>query len=64
MVEDVFQAQIDTMIEKQQLFAQDKTQVDIAYPLIEQFLKSKLAQRLYQAEKTGQAGLSGNFPLL
>ncbi|MDI9490873.1 MAG: UvrD-helicase domain-containing protein [Bacillota bacterium] len=50
----IFQAQIDTMIEKQQLFAQDKTQVDIAYPLIEQFLKSKLAQRLYQAEKTGQ----------
>ncbi|NLM18425.1 MAG: UvrD-helicase domain-containing protein, partial [Clostridiaceae bacterium] len=51
--EDIFREQIEQMIHKQQLFAKNRAQAAAAYPLLEKFLRSEIAQRIYQVEKTG-----------
>ncbi|NLJ70960.1 MAG: UvrD-helicase domain-containing protein [Clostridiaceae bacterium] len=51
--ENIFREQIEQMIHKQQLFAKNKSQAKAAYPFLEKFLRSEIAQRLYQVEKAG-----------
>lgn len=51
--EDIFRAQIEQMIRKQQLFAGNKQQAAAAYPLLVKFFRSEIAQRLYRTEKAG-----------
>jgi ATP-dependent helicase/nuclease subunit A len=51
--ENIFREQIEQMIRKQQLFAKNKAQATAAYPLLEKFFRSEIAQRLYTVEKAG-----------